>query len=208
MPVPAAPADGRPEASLRDQLRAATAAAHARVDAAMPLARPDVTLVDYQRHLLILDDWLAALARLMTQELWLADERRAVARDAAQCLSLCGTAGEPRLPSTDAPQRLRAALAGPHGAAARWGVRYVVEGSHLGGQVLHRRLAAALAPHPLGYLARGTAEGGWRQVLQALAGPGWDAPARAAAIDAAQGSFELLIACLDARAELLEPQPS
>ena len=39
---------------------AATAPLHATVDAAMPLSQPHATLVDYQRHLLILQDWFAA----------------------------------------------------------------------------------------------------------------------------------------------------
>jgi heme oxygenase len=54
--------------------------------------------------------------------------------------------------------------------AYRWGVCYVIEGSHLGGAVLYQRLHERLAPHPLRYL-RG-APGGpgprWRAFMQAL----------------------------------------
>jgi heme oxygenase len=50
-------------------------------------------------------------------------------------------------------------------------VAYVVEGSQLGGAVLHKRLADQLAPHPLRYLA-GAGEAGpgprWRAFMLAL----------------------------------------
>ena len=63
-------------------------------------------------------------------------------------------------------------LAWPDGASAayRWGVRYVIEGSQLGGAVLYQRLAQPLAPHPLRYL-RGAPEGPgprWRDFMLAL----------------------------------------
>ena len=55
------------------------------------------------------------------------------------------------------------------GAAYRWGVCYVVEGSQLGGAVLYKRLASRLVPHPLDYL-RGNGSPGprWQQFLAAL----------------------------------------
>ena len=54
-------------------------------------------------------------------------------------------------------------------AGWRWGVCYVIEGSQLGGAVLYKRLAPALAPHPLAYL-RGNGSPGprWQQFLAAL----------------------------------------
>ncbi len=75
-------------------------------------------------------------------------------------------------------------------AAYRWGVRYVVEGSQLGGSVLYQRLAATLAPHPLRYL-RGADQGPgprWRAFMLALKDdvvtPGEIAEACAGACDA------------------------
>jgi heme oxygenase len=67
---------------------------------------------------------------------------------------------------------VRASTAWPDSAspAYRWGVAYVIEGSQLGGAVLHARLAVRLAPHPLRYL-RGEAGGPgprWRAFMIAL----------------------------------------
>ncbi len=83
-------------------------------------------------------------------------------------------------------------LGWPAGASAayRWGVRYVIEGSQLGGAVLYQRLAQPLAPHPLRYL-RGAPEGPgprWRAFMLALQGavttPGEIADACVGACDA------------------------
>ncbi|MDO5692253.1 MAG: biliverdin-producing heme oxygenase [Pseudomonadota bacterium] len=198
--------------TLREQLRAATAAAHARVDAAMPLTRPGVTLTDYQQHLLILLDWLVALEQLLPEQAWLADERHAIAQDAATCTQLLGDAGAPGAPRPLSLSRWQALLDGPRRDAACWGVRYVIEGSHLGGQVLYRRLSTVLAPHPLDYLRAGGAgtpgEGRWRRFLLALDDQDWPPPARRHAIEAAQAAFELLIACLDAHGAPLESATS
>lgn len=56
-------------------------------------------------------------------------------------------------------------------SARRFGWAYVIEGSMLGGQVLHRRLAGRLRPWPMRYLQGYGAEGGrrWREFLGALA---------------------------------------
>ena len=82
-------------------------------------------------------------------------------------------------------------------AAYRWGVCYVIEGSQLGGAVLHQRLAAALAPHRLRYL-KGEQEGPgprWRQFMLAL-----DAQVRseeeiAQACHGACDAFDSMLAC-------------
>ncbi len=198
---------------MREQLRAATAPLHATVDAAMPLSQPHATLVDYQRHLLILQDWFAALSLALPGLPGLAQEQRGVARDAEGCARLLGDAGAAVPPPPCALDALRDLADGPQGEAARWGVRYVIEGSHLGGQVLYRRLAAALAPHPLDYLRGAGPDAGapgarWRQFLLALDEQRWDAATQDAATEAARHAFELLIACLHARQMLLEPVPS
>lgn len=55
--------------------------------------------------------------------------------------------------------------------ATRFGWAYVIEGSMLGGQVLHKRLADKLRPWPMRYLQGYGAEGArrWRDFLAALA---------------------------------------
>lgn len=55
-------------------------------------------------------------------------------------------------------------------SAVRFGWAYVIEGSMLGGQVLHKRLAGKLQPWPMRYLQGYGAEGGrrWREFLAAL----------------------------------------
>jgi len=141
-------------------LRAATAERHALLDASLPLGGPAPTLDDYRAHLRMLRNWLAPIVA------W-----------------LDGFEGGPRI----SPLRLVAiehdlvligelpplavAAAWPHDAsqAYRWGVCYVVEGSQLGGAVLYKKLAEALAPHPLGYLkGEGNPGPGWRGFMDAL----------------------------------------
>ncbi|WP_200955859.1 biliverdin-producing heme oxygenase [Massilia sp. Root418] len=72
-------------------------------------------------------------------------------------------------PQPAAPPTM-AAIALDGSAAWRWGVAYVVEGSQLGGIVLHRRLSASLAPHPLRYLHGGGVPPGprWQLFLTRL----------------------------------------
>ncbi len=149
-------------------LRRATAARHQRLDGGLPLSGEHPSLADYAAHLRMVRDWLAPI------EDWLAgfDD---------------GPQGEPALPATRRLGLIDADLAEPGtpvtvpatvaqawpsgaGAAYRWGVCYVIEGSQLGGVVLYQRLAGRLAPHPLRYL-RGEGEGPgprWRAFMQAL----------------------------------------
>ena len=149
-------------------LRIATADRHAELDNGLPLAGNAPTLADYQAHLHMLRAWLSPL------EEWLGQFD-----DGPQDGSLPAPR---RLPLIDAdlahpamPEALHGACAGEPwsgkaGPAYRWGVCYVIEGSQLGGAVLHQRLAGILAPHPLGYL-RAEAEGPgprWRAFMQAL----------------------------------------
>ena len=152
-------------------LRQATAARHERLDSALPLAAADATLADYASHLHLLRDWLLPL------QAWLngygdgpqgpaglapAPHLALIEADLAEA-SLARYAGAAHRDA--APWPLEA------GAAYRWGVAYVVEGSQLGGAVLYKRLAQQLAPHPLRYL-RGAGEAGpgprWRAFMQVL----------------------------------------
>lgn len=153
--------------SLQDDvlaaLRGATASRHALLDRAMPLARPAPSLDDYREHLCLLRPWLAGVASVAARHgdgpqdprlLPPVDRLAPLDADLADLPEPAGIAESKRAgraDSEDAPGLH--GTAGLDGSAAwRWGVAYVVEGSQLGGIVLHRRLAASLAPHPLRYL--------------------------------------------------------
>lgn len=146
-------------------LRAATARRHAALDSGLPIGAPDASLDDYTAHLALLRAWLGPL------HVWLAGFADGPAFDDDARLGLIETdlaeAGVPvhaeKYPVADAWP----AAASP---AYRWGVRYVIEGSQLGGAVLYERLRARLAPHRLRYL-KGDAGGPgprWRAFMQAL----------------------------------------
>ncbi len=171
----ASPARTDPLAALRQ----ATQERHARLDAQLPIARPDAHLNDYACQARALSAWLAALApelraleaatpgftfdepaRLAALH---ADLRDAGALDAQSAMSP-GAATQAAI-----AQALRDHAA--QSMACRWGVAYVVEGSQLGGQVLFRRLAERLAPHPLRYLQGRGSEGTaarWRAFVEHL----------------------------------------
>lgn len=163
--------DAARDSDVLAALRQATGARHERLDSGLPLSCIDATLADYAHHLCLLRDWLAPM------DAWLG-----AYSDGPQ--GLAGIAVAPHLALIEAdlaepslaryPCTARAAGASwPAGAGAayRWGVAYVIEGSQLGGAVLYKRLAAQLAPHPLRYL-RGAGEGGpgprWRAFVEAL----------------------------------------
>ena len=93
---------------------------------------------------------------------------------------------------------LRALDDGAHADAARLGVRYVIEGSHLGGKVLRRRWGERLAPHPLGYLGGGAPDR-WPAFLNELAAAR-SPEERAAACAGAVLAFQLLQRLADAGA--------
>jgi heme oxygenase len=165
------PLDTARESDVLAALRRATASRHERLDSGLPLSAPDATLADYFHHLRLLHAWLAPL------EAWqrgFADGPQGAAGIlAAPHLALIeADLAEPSLAAYDGALHAAAATwpfdASP---AYRWGVAYVVEGSQLGGAVLHKRLAAQLAPHPLRYLA-GAGEAGpgprWRAFMLAL----------------------------------------
>ena len=144
---------------VRKALQTATAHLHAEVDSALPLTSPTATLTDYREHLTVLLDWMTGLQPAHPAlSGWLDTHRERLQRDLDVCAALLPD--DPcAAPVETLPARLEAAPAGvmaPAAAAGNtagdWGVAYVIEGSQLGGQVMYRRLAEALAPHPLGYL--------------------------------------------------------
>lgn len=162
-------------------LRAATDSRHELLDGGLSIGAADASLDDYIAHLTMLRAWLAPLAG------WLSgfdDGPQADARldvDAWLRARLALIGADLRDAGVD-PATLPVATAEPWperaGAAWRWGVCYVVEGSQLGGAVLYGRLQARLAPHALRYLKgedvtsgspAGAAPGPrWRQFMQAL----------------------------------------
>lgn len=166
-------------------LRSATQALHAQLDSQLPLAQPvDATqsLQRYHQHLCVLHGWLSDLAALLQRVGWgqgLLEPLRADLADAG----LAGApAGQARPPSDS--------------LAGAWGVAYVVEGSQLGGRVLHQRLRRAGVDAPLRYLeGRGAGTGAhWNGFLQALRAALVQPADVAAASAAACWAFEDLLA--------------
>jgi heme oxygenase len=151
-------------------LRAATGARHELLDSGMPLARPAPDLADYAAHLTMVRDWLLPLTA------WLAgfdDGPQAALAPVERIAVIEADLAEPGMPPRREP-RLAPAPAGgwplDAGAAYRWGVCYVIEGSQLGGKVLYGRLSEHLAPHPLRYLRGEDAGPGprWRAFMLTL----------------------------------------
>jgi heme oxygenase len=167
------PPDTARESDVLTALRRATATRHERLDSGLPLSAPDATLADYARHLRLLRAWLAPLEAWQggftdgpqgSSGLAAAPHLALIEADLAEAsLAACDSAAHPAPAPVSWP-----ANASP---AYRWGVSYVVEGSQLGGAVLHKRLADQLAPHPLRYLA-GAGDAGpgprWRAFMLAL----------------------------------------
>lgn len=185
-------------ADAREQLRQATASLHEQVDATMPLAREGADLADYARHLALLRAWVDILRRRVPGiSTRLAQEAAALDVDLRECRRLLGP-GAPEAPAPDQSEGLHErARQDADDEALAWGVRYVLEGSRLGGQVLYRRLENALAPHPLAYLrGAGPATGaGWRMFLADLRSA-LDTPARVRrACEGAAMAFGLLLQC-------------
>lgn len=150
-------------------MRLATAERHAILDGGLAIGAPGATLHDYARHLMLLRAWLGPA------ECWLAGFDDGPQAPAAPPLILRTPLIDADLQHPAMPRGLAEAVPERDwpigaGAAWRWGVCYVIEGSQLGGAVLYKRLAEALAPHPLGYL-RGAEEGPgprWRAFTHAL----------------------------------------
>lgn len=132
-------------------IRAATGELHARLDDALTIAGPDPGPEEYAIHVAAMLGWTepieAALAqaewpaaleieRRLVKSRWLTDDLHTAGLDDAAIAAL------PRcrmLPPLDT-------------AARRYGVLYVLEGSTLGGRVLHRRLTDRMPAWPLAAL--------------------------------------------------------
>ncbi|QJE00962.1 biliverdin-producing heme oxygenase [Massilia forsythiae] len=156
-------------------LRAATDGRHQQLDSGLPIGAPDASLRDYALHLRMLRAWLLPLQAWLADAGGEGDDGDAAVQDAglAGHLALIDTdLGEPGMPGTPEfdPHAVAVSWPAQASAAYRWGVRYVIEGSQLGGVVLYKRLAQRLAPHPLRYLKGGDAGPGprWREFMGAL----------------------------------------
>lgn len=193
---------------VRKALQLATAHLHAEVDSALPLASPAATLVDYREHLAVLLDWITGLQSVHPSLVgWLDTHCERLQHDLDVCATLLS--GDSRTdPAAILPVRPEAASAGavaPIAAAdttaGDWGVAYVIEGSQLGGQVMYRRLAETLAPHPLGYLrGAGSANGRtWPAFLADLRLHVVTPVQQEEACQSAVRAFEALLHCFRAR---------
>jgi len=179
-------------------LRAATRVQHECLDRELPLAQAGAGLDDYLHHAAALHAWLSGLAPELRALPWRAP---ALAWGLPQQLErLHGDLGDaglvpaPGCPASTAAVAQAMARHGAQAEAVRWGLAYVVEGSQLGGQVLYRRLAGRLAPHPLRYLrGSGSATGArWRAFTAALEAHVRGPAPTAAACDGARAAFGVL----------------
>ncbi len=191
-PAPAA----SPSAAATDplqRLRDATSALHARLDTGLPIAREGAGPADYLRHLALLRSWVGVLQESGARGPRLAAERDALEAELAECQQRLGL---------QAPRIALAATPDPvfQADGAEWGLAYVLEGSRLGGQVLHKRLAPAMAPLSLDYLrGAGSATGArWKHFVAELQTALQGAARQEAAAAAARRAFELLLRCHEA----------
>lgn len=140
------------------QLRARTAAAHARVDDAFS-AYDLGNRTDYKAFLLAHSRALPVAEKLIQS-----DRALPTLRARTVLLEQDMKALDQAMPSL-LPFAPFAAAGGRHAAAAAWGILYVVEGSRLGGGILARRVAAEL---PTAYLDALHQPGEWSKFRQAL----------------------------------------
>jgi heme oxygenase len=190
-------------------LRRATAERHAELDARTPLAAAQPDLRAYRDHLRLLEAWLAPMQdwlALSDDGLAPRDYLRLIRADLAHAAlaDLPGhDAAGPFNPSSSSSSSSPSEL----GGAYRWGVRYVIEGSQLGGAVLYKRLAQRLAPHPLGYL-RGAGSPGprWNQFIAALRAEVTTPAQIEAACRGARQAFDSLIELNRIESNRIEPQ--
>ena len=164
--------------SLRADLRTATADDHVRLDtvfATFDLSDPAAYLAFLRAHARALAPIEQALAASGARASW----RPRMPQITADLAAL----GEA------APLPLPLPL-GPVSPARLWGMRYVVEGSRLGGVLLARQVGAGL---PSSYLGAQHGKGEWRAFLDTLeaAGEAGGADWRADAVAGAHEAFGL-----------------
>lgn len=178
-------------------LRDASGALHHALDSQLAIGRDDASLDDYLGHLRSLRPWLSDIRRALAAPGDAALDqaaRRIDDRLVALDLDLAsGPAAEPSQGGVAAP--LPFVEEATRDPAFAWGLAYVVEGSQLGGAVMHRKLAPRLAPHPLRYFVVDGLGARWREFVAQLGAALHDDPAAVAAAQrGAVAAFERLLA--------------
>jgi heme oxygenase len=180
-------------------LRDASGALHHALDTQLAISRDDASLDDYLGHLRHLRPWLREIRRALAapgdpaldQVARRVDERLA-ALDLDLGSPADATTPIEAAPGTSPPPFVEEATREP---AFAWGLAYVVEGSQLGGAVMHKRLAPRLAPHPLRYFVVDGLGARWRDFVAQLGTALRDDPAAVAAAQrGAVAAFERLLA--------------
>ncbi|WP_295531318.1 biliverdin-producing heme oxygenase [uncultured Pseudacidovorax sp.] len=194
--APSAASAHSPTAAATDplqRLREATSSLHARLDTGLPIAREGAGPVDYLRHLALLRGWVDLLQRSGADLPRLEEERGALDAELAEAQDLLGQRA-PRIDLAAARDPLFQA------EGSDWGLSYVLEGSRLGGQVLHKRLGPAMAPLALNYLRGSGADTGprWKRFIAELRTALHSDARLDAAAAAARRAFELLLLCHEA----------
>ncbi|WP_296785090.1 biliverdin-producing heme oxygenase [Variovorax sp.] len=214
-------APGPAASAALQPLREATRELHHALDSRLRIGGEDATLADYAEHLRALRPWLGAVrsalaasgvAALEAVSRQLALRLEALELDLRDLRDLRDApAARPATPPALPDSAALAAQATDPGFA--WGLAYVVEGSRLGGSVMHRRLAPRLAPHPMRYFAPVGAEDGtpahWRHFVAQLGEALRDTAAMQSAQRGAVAGFEALMPCFGlAREGGTAPSPS
>jgi heme oxygenase len=184
--------------TIRQLLREGTREHHARAEARLPLLDPGLDRPTYERALAALLGFQAPLEDALAHADWerVALDWRGTRRRApllAADLASLGWGADaiaalPRCPDAPRPRTLAAAL----------GCAYVLEGSTLGGQLIHRHVARTLGLRAAGgcayFAAHGDAVGPmWRAYVAALdRGVAREGCAPAEILGAARATFDAL----------------
>jgi heme oxygenase len=189
------------------RVRAATAARHARLDAALPVAQAGAGMPEYRAHLRLLRDWLLPMQAWERQFVDGPQDPRRLPRS-ERLRWLLDDLDE--LGESVAATRARSAWPVAASAAWRWGVAYVVEGSQLGARVLLAQLHGRLGNHQPRFLAGGGEAVGvrWRAFLSAFGDALVNGEAIGAACSGACHAFDEFARLAGQELELeLEPEP-
>jgi heme oxygenase (biliverdin-IX-beta and delta-forming) len=195
------------------RLKTETRPHHERIEAAVPLLRPDLSREAYQQHLARLLGFYHPVEQRLGEcaQAWAAcgldfSARRKVGWLRADLLAL-GLRPEQleALPECTALPMLS-------GLARAWGCLYVLEGSTLGGQILSRHIGRTLGvtPETGGAFLRGYGEATgpmWRCLGEALSTCAVARVAPAAVVEGAQETFTRLEAWLREGSEAIGATP-
>ncbi len=152
-------------------LRERTRDLHAGLEARLQLAMPGAGRSQYAAHVAAMWGWMQPIeARLWTRDCWPAGIEPAARNGKCAWLQQDMQAASEDGFLTAGTVRRCVRAEDFSTSAARFGWAYVIEGSMLGGAVLHRRLGARLAPWPMRYLQGYGRDAGarWRAFLDTL----------------------------------------